>query len=60
MDAGVEAASVKWREPIGDTEDFNKQGQAYKAHVDNMAALRLKRQSIHRQMVDLGLVEGQI
>lgn len=57
MDAGDDAASVKWQGLIDDAEDFNKQGQAYKAHVDKMSALRLKRQSIHRQMVDLGLVE---
>lgn len=57
MDAGDDAALVKWQELIDNVEDFDKQGQAYKAHVDNMAALRLKRQSIHKQMVDLGLVE---
>lgn len=57
MDAGDDAALVKWQELIDDTEDFNKQGQAYKAHIDKMSALRLKRQSIHKQMVDLGLVE---
>lgn len=57
MEAGDDAASVKWQTLIGDTEDFDRQGRAYKAHVDNMSALRLKRQSIHRQMVDLGLIE---
>lgn len=57
MDAGGDAASVKWQTLIDDTEDFDKQGRAYKAHIDNMSALRLKRQSIHRQMVDLGLIE---
>lgn len=57
MDAGDDAALVKWQTLIDDTEDFDKQGQAYKAHIDNMAALKLKRQSIHKQMVDLGLVE---
>lgn len=57
MDAGDDAASVKWQELIDNVEDFDKQGQAYKAHVDDMAALRLKRQSIHKQMVDLGLIE---
>lgn len=57
MDAGDDAASVKWQGLIDNVEDFDKQGQAYKAHVDNMAALRLKRQSIHKQMVDLGLIE---
>ena len=57
MDAGDDAALVKWQTLIDDTEDFNQQGQAYKAHVDKMSALRLKRQSIHKQMVDLGLIE---
>ena len=57
MDAGDDAALVKWQELIDNVEDFNKQGQAYKAHVDKMSALRLKRQSIHKQMVDLGLIE---
>lgn len=42
---------------IDDIEDFDKQGQAYKAYIDKMSALKLKRQSIHKQMVDLGLVE---
>lgn len=42
---------------IDDVEDFDKQGQAYKAYIDKMSALKLKRQSIHKQMVDLGLVE---
>lgn len=55
--AGDNAALAKWQKLIGDTEDFDKQGQVYKTHVDNMAALRLKRQSIHKQMVDLGLVD---
>lgn len=42
---------------IDDVEDFDRQGQAYKAYIDKMSALKLKRQSIHKQMVDLGLVE---
>lgn len=42
---------------IDDVEDFDKQGQAYKAYIDKMSALKLKRQSIRRQMVDLGLIE---
>ena len=42
---------------IDDVEDFDKQGQAYKAYIDKMSALKLKRQSIHKQMVDLGLIE---
>lgn len=57
MDAGDDAALVKWQELIDNVEDFDKQGQAYKAHIDKMSALRLKRQSIHKQMVDLGLIE---
>ncbi|MCG8399234.1 hypothetical protein LWS67_22370, partial [Bacillus atrophaeus] len=57
MDAGDDAALVKWQELIDNVEDFNRQGQAYKAHIDKMSALRLKRQSIHKQMVDLGLIE---
>lgn len=57
MDAGDDAAPVKWRELIDNVEDFDKQGRVYKAHIDNMSALRLKRQSIHKQMADLGLVE---
>lgn len=57
MDAGDDAALVKWQELIDNVEDFDKQGQAYKAHIDKMSALRLKRQSIHKQMVDLGIVE---
>ena len=42
---------------IDDVEDFDKRGQAYKAYIDKMSALKLKRQSIHRQMADSGLVE---
>lgn len=42
---------------IDDVEDFDKQGQAYKAYIDKMSALKLKRQSIHKQMADLGLIE---
>lgn len=57
MDAGDDAALVKWQELIDNVEDFNRQGQAYKAHIDKMSALRLKRQSIHKQMADLGLIE---
>lgn len=45
------------QEYIDDIDDFDKQGQAYKAYIDKMSALKLKRQSIHKQMVDLGLVE---
>ena len=57
MDAGDDAAPVKWRELIDNVEDFDKRGRAYKAHIDKMSALKLKRQSIHEQMVDRGLVE---
>lgn len=57
MDTGDDAALVKWQELIDNVEDFDKQGQAYKAYIDKMSALRLKRQSIHKQMVDLGLIE---
>ena len=57
MEAGDDAASVKWRGLIDDVEDFDRRGRAYRAHADKMSALRLKRQSIHRQMVDLGLIE---
>ena len=57
MEAGDDAASAKWRALAGDTEDFDRRGRAYKAHVDGMSALRLRRQSIHKQMVGLGLVE---
>ena len=57
VEAGDDAASAKWQGLIASAEDFDRRGRAYKAHVDRMSALRLKRQSIHRQMVDLGLVE---
>lgn len=56
-DAGDNRAFAKWSKFIDDTKEFDGQGQAYKSHVDKMSALRLKRQSIHKQMVDLGLVE---
>lgn len=46
-----------WQKLIDDTEDFDKQGQAYKTYIDKMAALKLKRESIHKQIVDLGLVD---
>ena len=51
------ASAESLQKHIDDVEDFDKQGQAYKAYIDKMSALRLKRQSIHRQMADLGLVE---
>ena len=56
-DAGDDQAFAKWSKFIDDTKEFDEKGQAYKSHVDNMSALKLKRQSIHKQMVDLGLVE---
>lgn len=42
---------------VDDIEDFDRRGRAYKAYVDKMSALTLKRQSIHRRMADSGLVE---
>lgn len=57
MDAGDDAASVKWQGLIDDVEDFDRQGRAYKAYTDKMSALKLKRQSIHKQMADSGLIE---
>ena len=56
-DAGDDRAFAKWSKFIDDTKEFDEKGQAYKSHVDDMSALKLKRQSIHKQMVDLGLVE---
>lgn len=56
-DAGDDQAFAKWSKFIDDTKEFDGKGQAYKSHVDDMSALKLKRQSIHKQMVDLGLVE---
>ena len=44
------------RKHIDDVEDFDKRGRAYKAYIDKMSALKLKRQSIRRQMADLGLI----
>lgn len=57
MGAGDDAALVKWRTLIDDTGDFDRQGRAYRAHADKMSALRLRRQSIRKQMAELGLVE---
>lgn len=54
-DAGDGAASARWRALIDDTEDFDRRGREYRAHIDRMSALRLRRQSIHGQMADLGL-----
>ena len=47
----------KWANFIGKTEEFDAKGQAYKTYIDKMAQLKLQRQSVHKQMVDLGLVE---
>ena len=55
--AGDGAAVAKWQGFIDMTNEFDAKGQAYKAHIDKMAQLKLQRQSIHKQMVDLGLVE---
>lgn len=55
--AGDDAAIAKWQGFIDKTNEFDAKGQAYKAHIDKMAQLKLQRQSVHKQMVDLGLVE---
>ena len=55
--AGDDAAVAKWQGFIDLTNEFDAKGQAYKAHIDKMAQLKLQRQSVHKQMVDLGLVE---
>lgn len=55
--AGDNAAVAKWQGFIDKAKEFNVKGQAYKAHIDKMAQLKLQRQSVHKQMVDLGLVE---
>lgn len=47
----------KWANFIGKTEEFDVKGQAYKTYIDKMAQLKLQRQSVHKQMVDMGLVE---
>lgn len=60
MELGDDAALVKWQELIDNVEDFDEKGKAYKGYIDNMTALKLKRQSIHKQMVDLGLVEDSV
>lgn len=46
-----------WVNLIDMTNEFDAKGQAYKARIDKMAQLKLQRQSVHKQMVDLGLVE---
>lgn len=54
---GDSASIAKWQGFIDKTNEFDAKGQAYKAHIDKMAQLKLQRQSVHKQMVDLGLVE---
>ena len=56
--AGGDKLWAGWQKKlIEDVKDFDEQGQAYQKYVDKMSALKLKRQSIHKQMVDLGLAE---
>ena len=55
--AGDDATVAKWQGFIDMTNEFDAKGQAYKAHIDKMAQLKLQRQSVHKQMVDMGLVE---
>lgn len=51
------AAAESSQKYIDDVEDFDRRGRAYKAYIDKMSASKPKRQSIHKQMVDSGLVE---
>lgn len=55
--AGDDAAAAKWQGFIDLTNEFDAKGQAYSAYVEKMKGLKLQRQSVHKQMVDLGLVE---
>lgn len=57
LDADDAAAQAKWQDFLDKTSEFSNKGQAYKAYIDKMAQLKLQRQSVHKQMVDLGLVE---
>lgn len=61
LDAAKEYQDPKleqmWVDVIDLTNEFDAKGQAYKAYIDKMAQLKLQRQSVHKQMVDLGLVE---
>ena len=61
LDAAKEYQDPKleqmWVNLIDMTNEFDAKGQAYKARIDKMAQLKLQRQSVHKQMVDLGLVE---
>lgn len=57
--AGDNKSWAEWQQKlIDDVKDFDKQGQIYQTYIDKMSALKLKRQSINKQMVDLGLVEN--
>lgn len=57
--AGDNKSLAEWQQKlIDDVKDFDKQGQIYQTYIDKMSALKLKRQSIHKQMIDLGLVEN--
>lgn len=56
-DAGDDRASAKWSGLAEDLKEFDARGREYKSHVDDMSALQLRRQSILKQMADLGLAE---
>lgn len=56
--AGDNSSYAEWvQKLIDDTKEFDEQGQIYQTYIDKMSALKLKRQSIHKQMVDTGLIE---
>ena len=55
--AGDDIAVAKWQGFIDLTNEFDAKGQAYATYVEQMKGLKLQRQSVHKQMVDLGLVE---
>lgn len=57
MDANDDIAQAKWQDFLDKVDEFNNKGMAYKAHIDKMAQLKLQRQSVFKQMVDMGLVE---
>ena len=61
LDAAKEYQDPKleqmWIDAIDMTNEFDTKGQTYKTYIDKMAQLKLQRQSVHKQMVDLGLVE---
>lgn len=56
-EANDDTAEAKWQDFLDKVDEFNNKGMAYKAHIDQMAQLKLQRQSVFKQMVDLGLVE---